>query len=58
MKRYHVCAFPSLLGTPWKTNSWLVARVFAWWRGLWNIEARIADKETGEDWVARGFFVR
>ena len=27
MKRYSVCRFPSLYGTPWETDSWLLSRM-------------------------------
>lgn len=54
MKRYSVCFFPSLHGTPWDTDSWLVARWYAFVRNLGARgigEVRIIDNETNKHYV-------
>ncbi len=44
-KRYNVLAFPSYLGTPICTDSYLWSRVLYIWRSLWNIDAMIQDEK-------------
>ena len=51
MKRYSVCKFPSYLGTPWRTDKFLVAVVYALLRSVFGFsidEVRVIDKKTGE----------
>lgn len=48
--RYHVCLFPSLYGTPVKTNYKLLAYLIGWARAIRHgglSEVRIIDKVTG-----------
>lgn len=50
-QRYSVCKFPSLLGTPIITNSFLKAKMIARKRSLSECEARIIDNITGNHYV-------
>jgi hypothetical protein len=48
MKRFQVLAFPSYLGTPWATDSRLIAIGWMIWRKLTGaMESRIIDNKTG-----------
>lgn len=53
-KRYKVCIFPSFNGTPWATDSLLIAKAMAFVRALhsfatWRIvEVRVIDTMTGQ----------
>lgn len=49
--RFEVCKFPSLYGTPWKTNFYLLALIFSVIRlmAVWNPgEIRVIDNKTKE----------
>jgi hypothetical protein len=48
-KRYNVCVFSSLFGTPWNTNSRLVAAIYVVARRIANPlkEVRVIDNVTG-----------
>lgn len=51
MKRYQVCLFPSLLGTPWQTDTKAMAYVLAALRfiiGLGVEEIRVIDVQTAK----------
>lgn len=52
MKKYSVCRFPSLYGSPWNTNWWILAYLYAYHLYLecqW--EVRIINNQTGEHTV-------
>jgi hypothetical protein len=52
MKRYTVMHFPSLYGTPFETNSWLLSRIVAFSRLVrFATEVRIVDELTGDHLV-------
>jgi hypothetical protein len=48
MKRYKVCAFPSLYGTPVRTNFKFIACIIAVIRKITSMESRVIDTKTGE----------
>lgn len=51
MKRYECCKFPSLYGTPWYTNSWIVARLWVFFTTPSCFERRVIDRKTGKHYV-------
>jgi hypothetical protein len=46
--RYAVCSFPSMNGTPWTANNYIVAMLFMCIRKVFGsgIEIRLIDTET------------
>ena len=53
MKRYSICVFPSLDGTPWETNSFILCVIYAMIRMVYKsgFELRIINNVTGEHYV-------